>query len=126
MDIIHQVAKGGGIINNLYSSEQDESRRQESLEEKKEKKGVGESWARYRSTILPRRNQRSPNPNQKRKDARNFPGILALPQLFSPFLYGGGGGDAVDTRTSRDQCVIRTRASESRKMKIKIRNECKK
>lgn len=44
-----------------------------------------------RSTILPRRNQRSPNPNQKRKDARNFPGILALPQLFSPFLYGGGG-----------------------------------
>lgn len=33
----------GGIINNLYSSEQDESRRQESLEEKKEKKGVGES-----------------------------------------------------------------------------------
>lgn len=53
-----------------------------------------------------------------------FPEYLRFPN-FSP-LFCTEGGDAVDTRTSRDQCVIRTRASESRKMKIKIRNECKK
>lgn len=45
MDIIHQIPppQGWGIINNLYSSEQDESRRQESLEEKEKKE---RSWGK--------------------------------------------------------------------------------
>lgn len=69
---IHQVPRRG-IINNLYSSEQDESRR----------RVVGEKRVGEKVEPVIRHNQRSLNPNQKRKDARNFPRNTRASQLFS-------------------------------------------